>query len=98
MDGRERIAKLVRQYREANVRARSDAPPQRFARAPQRPEFLSAGALEEMPELKQDERGKVLERMEHFIKAVNAKYEDAVQRFQELSEAPEHKEPLRAVA
>jgi hypothetical protein len=59
---------------------------------------LSAGALEEMPELKTDERGKVLERMEHFIKAVNAKYEEAVQRFQDLSEATEHKEPLRAVA
>lgn len=91
-------AHLVRQYREANAKARSGAAPARFARAPQRPEFLSLGALEEMPELGRDERGKVLERMEFFIKAVNGKYEGAVQRFQELSDAPEHKEPLRAVA
>jgi hypothetical protein len=59
---------------------------------------LSAGALEEMPELKTDERGTVLERMEHFIKAVNAKYEGAVQRFEDLSEVAGPKEPLRAVA
>lgn len=93
-------ARLVRQYRETNAKARSEgAPaPARFAHAPQRPEFLTAAPLDEMPELKTDERGKVLERMEHFIKAVNAKYEEAVQRFESLSEATEPKEPLRAVA
>jgi hypothetical protein len=91
-------ARLVRQYRETNAAARRDSAPQRFARAPQRPEFLTAAALDEMPELEFDERGKVLERMEFFIKEVNRKYEEAVQRFQELSEAIGHKEPLRAVA
>jgi hypothetical protein len=92
-------ARLVRHYRDSYAKARPDVrPPLHFARAPQRPEFLSAGALEEMPELARDERGNVLERMEYFIKAVNGKYESAVQRFQELSEATEHKEPLRAVA
>ncbi len=91
-------ARLVRQYREANAKARSDAAPARFARAPQRPEYLSAAALDEMPELGRDERGKVLERMEFFIKEVNRKYEEAVQRFEELSRAPETREPLRAVA
>jgi hypothetical protein len=90
---------LTRHYREAATKARRDAPPPaRFARAPQRPEFLDVGALEEMRELKTDERGKVLERMEHFIKEVNRKYEEAVQRFQDLSEATGQKEPLRAVA
>jgi hypothetical protein len=90
---------LTRYYREACTKERGDAPPPaRFARPPQRPEFLAAGALEEMPELKTDERGKVLERMEHFIKAVNGKYEEAVQRFERLSETAGQKEPLRAVA
>jgi hypothetical protein len=51
-----------------------------------------------MPELTHDERGKVLERMEFFIKEVNRKYEEAVQRFETLSESPGQKEPLRAVA
>jgi hypothetical protein len=91
-------ARLVRQYRETNAKARSEAAPPRFARAPARPEFLSAGALDDMPELTTDERGKVLERMEFFIKEVNRKYEEAVQRFQDLSEATGPKEPLRAVA
>lgn len=91
-------ARLVRQYRETNLKARSDAAPQRFALAPARPEFLSTGALEEMPELTTDERGKVLERMEFFIKEVNRKYEEAVQRFQDASEATGPKELLRAVA
>jgi hypothetical protein len=91
-------ARLVRQYRETNTQARTDAPPPRFASAPQRPEFLSVGPLEEMPELARDERAKVLERMEHFIKAVNAKYEEAVQRFESLSETTGPREPLRAVA
>ena len=91
-------ARLVRRYRETNAKARHDAAPPRFARVPERPEFLNAGALDEMPELGFDERGKVLERMEFFIKEVNRKYEEAVQRFQDLSEATGHKEPLRAVA
>ena len=89
---------LTRYYREALTKKRPDVQPPAFARAPQRPEFLAAGALEEMPELKTDERGKVLERMEHFIKEVNRKYEEAVQRFESLSEATGQKEPLRAVA
>jgi hypothetical protein len=92
-------ARLVRHYREASAKARPDArPPARFSWPLERPEFLTTGALEEMPELARDERGKVLERMEFFIKEVNRKYEGAVQRFQELSEATEHQEPLRAVA
>jgi hypothetical protein len=90
---------LTRYYREALTKELRDTPPPaRFARTPQRPEFLTVGALEEMPELKTDERGKVLERMEHFIKEVNGKYEEAVQRFENLSEASGQKEPLRAVA
>jgi hypothetical protein len=89
-------ARLVRRYREANARARSDAPPARFAEAPPRPEFLTAPPLDEMPELGHDERAKVLERMEYFIKAVNAKYEEAVQRFESLSEATDEKEPPHA--
>jgi hypothetical protein len=90
---------LTRYYREALTKERPDAPPPaRFARAPQRPEFLAAGTLEEMTELKSDERGKVLERMEHFIKEVNREYEEAVQRFESLSETTDRKELLRAVA
>jgi hypothetical protein len=91
-------ARLVRHYRETNSKARGDAAPPRFARAPQRPEFLSAGTLDEMPELGRDERGAVLERMEFFIKEVNRKYEEAVQRFEELSATTGPREPLRAVA
>jgi len=91
-------ARLVRQYRETNTKARTEPAPPRFASAPQRPEYLNIGALEEMPELARDERAKVLERMEFFIKAVNAKYEEAVQRFQDMSEVSGPREPLRAVA
>lgn len=76
--------RLIQTYREANRRARSDAGPTRFNLRSQRPPCLSTPPTPELPDLAGDARKHVVERMEHFIRELNGRFEEVVARYHSL--------------
>lgn len=77
--------RLLQRYREANIRARSALPPARFQSRPVPPDFLAEPPQRELPDLDKDARAHALERLEHFIKAVNQEFEAAVRQYQTVA-------------
>lgn len=78
-DCRER---LLRRYYEANTRARSSQSPPRFSSKVVAPSSLAHPVLTDFSDSKRETRNKAIERMEHFIKAVNHQFEEEVSKFQ----------------
>lgn len=74
--------RLLQRYREANIRARSQPPPARFLKPPAPPDFLVEPPPLELLDLDKNVSAHVIERMEHFIKAINQRFEDAVRQYQ----------------
>lgn len=77
--------RLLQRYREADIRARSLPPPARFLRRPVPPDFLAEPPRLEQPNHGKDERANVIERMKHFIKAVNQQFEAEVRQYQTVA-------------
>jgi len=77
--------KLLQQYREANIRARSTPPPSRFQSRPAPPVFLAEPPKPELPDLEKDAKAHIIERMEYFIKAINQQFEAGVLRYQTVA-------------
>ena len=77
---------LVRRYREANQAARTSPDPSYFHHWPARPAFLGTAALAPLPELANDARAAVIERMEYYIGRVNAAFEDALSRYTSVAQ------------
>ena len=73
--------RLRQTYWEANRRARTSPPPERFSSPAARPTFLRVDDLAPAPDLAADARGAVIERMDYFITAINEEFEAAVHRF-----------------
>jgi hypothetical protein len=74
--------RLLKRYSEANISARLQAPPARFLKPPAPPDFLIEPPPLELLDLDKDVSAHSIERMEHFIKAVNQQFEGTVRQYQ----------------
>jgi hypothetical protein len=77
--------RLLQRYREANVCARSTAPPKRFEKQPASPNSLDEPPPLEQPDLSQDARAQLIDRLQHFIKAINQEFEAGVRQYQTVA-------------
>jgi hypothetical protein len=73
-------ARLIQIYRAANAKTRSTPPPTRFQHPPPRPNCLAESSLPDISDQTKDERAECVQRMQHFIVAINQECETAVQR------------------
>lgn len=89
---------LLRRYREANVRTRTIAAPTYFVKNVARPLFLEIPVLNGMPEMRQDARTAVIRRMEHYIRAVNQAFEEALPRYQRAPQPTDDERPTGATS
>jgi hypothetical protein len=81
----ETYVRLLGRYRDANSRARTLPPPERFGRRPLRPEFLNEPALSAQSNSGEEDRAKAIERMAFYVKAINAQFETEVRRYQTIA-------------
>ena len=72
---------LLQRYREANIRARSTSPPARFEKHPVPPNSLDEPPPLDQPDLSQDARAQLVNRLQHFIKAINQEFEAGVRQY-----------------
>lgn len=82
---KESYVRLLARYREANTSARSLPPPKRFTKRPAPLECLREPPPPQRLEPGDDERAHIIERMEFFIKAINAQFEAAVRQYQTVA-------------
>jgi len=74
--------RLIVRYREQNRGARGSCqPPEFFKTRPARPAFLHAHELEQLPGSDDQARVVAVDRMEHFIQAVNAEFANSVKQY-----------------
>jgi hypothetical protein len=76
--------RLVQRYREANLRTRSSPAPVRFHTRPERPPYLASPAPSTLSDMRNDARASVVDRMEHFVKAINVQFEKAVREYETI--------------
>jgi hypothetical protein len=74
-------SRLVQRYREANLKARTSPPPERFSSPPSSPiSNRPLGTLADLP-VDSDDSRHVIERMEFFIRALSKEYDTQVARY-----------------
>jgi hypothetical protein len=78
--------RLVQRYRERNRRVRRGDPPAYFQRPAVRPLFAEPPSLTPLPGLEEDVRREVIARIDHYIKAVNDRMEDAMPEYQTVGQ------------
>lgn len=78
--------RLVQRYREANRRVRRGDAPKYFRTLPQRPSFVEPPVLSPLAGHELDARLEVIERIEHYIKAVNEKFEQTMPEYQTVGQ------------
>jgi hypothetical protein len=86
---------LIRRYREANQRARTEPVPGYFRETIELPEFLARPDLPPLRVAADDRSGDTIARIRHFIVELNQEFEQSVGRYPTLSdlttiEAPQH--------
>lgn len=89
---------LILHYREANERARQTPPPAYFRRSPGRPAFLQAPALPGPPPFDTSERRLAIQRMEHYIEAINTEYSRRIGEYDTLAALTARAVPQHAPA
>ena len=78
-------ARLQQRYRDANLQERSTETPKRFGVRPEAPDFLAVPALPVAPDATRDSKTQIIERMEHFVRAINNEFEVAAQQYKTVS-------------
>ncbi len=78
--------RLVQRYRECNRRVRRGEPPAYFRVPPDRPSFLEVPALATVPAYELDTRDETIARIDHYIKAVNEKFEQTMPEYQTVGQ------------
>lgn len=78
--------RLVREYREENIRAREDSPPEYFAAEVIALPFLQIDALPPLHDLENDVRTRIVELMEEYIREINENYRRALPRYATVEE------------
>lgn len=89
---------LTLRYREANERARKTPAPAYFRQLPQRPAFLQVPALPDVPQLADESRELIIDRMEYYIRAVNAEFAERAEAYDTLSVLTRRQEEANAAA
>jgi hypothetical protein len=77
--------RLLQRYREANVRARTEPPPERFKTKPVPRQPLQDSPVVDMAKPADASESAAITRMQHFIGAVNRAFEAAVDRYDTLA-------------
>jgi hypothetical protein len=77
--------RLVQRYRELNRRMRRGDAPAYFAQPALRPLFAEPATLAAL-QLEEDVRREVIARIDHYIKAVNERMEDAMPEYQTVGQ------------
>ena len=78
--------RLVQRYREGNRRVRRGEPPAYFRQPPQRPSFVEPPVLASVPAYELDAREEVIQQIDHYIKAVNEKFEQTMPEYQTVAQ------------
>jgi hypothetical protein len=78
--------RLVQRYRECNRRVRRGEPPAYFRMPPARPQFLEPPALAAVAAYELDARDETIARIDHYIKAVNEKFEQTMPEYQTVGQ------------
>jgi len=78
--------RLVQRYRELNRRVRRGEAPAYFRTPAVRPAFVNPPTLSPLPAVAHDVREEVVERIDHYIKAVNEKFEQTMPEYQTVGQ------------
>jgi hypothetical protein len=78
--------RLVQRYRECNRKVRRGEPPAYFRAPPARPQFLEIPALAAVAAYELDARDETIARIDHYIKAVNEKFEQTMPEYQTVGQ------------
>jgi hypothetical protein len=78
--------RLIQRYRECNRRVRRGEAPTYFRTPPRRPAFVEPPVLSPLAGHEQDARPVVVERIDHYIKAVNDKFEHTMPEYQTVGQ------------
>ncbi len=89
---------LIRRYREANQRSRTEPAPDYFAAMIVLPDFLSHPDLPSLRVVDDDRSGDTIERIRHFIAKLNQEFEQSVGRYPTVSDLTTIEDPQRATA
>jgi hypothetical protein len=76
----------IQRYRECNRRVRRGDPPPYFRTPPVRPSFVDPPVLSLVPAQELDARVEVIERIDHYIKAINEKFEQTMPEYQTVGQ------------
>ncbi len=90
--------RLVQRYRECNRRVRRGEAPTYFRTPPRRPAFVEPPVLSPLAGHEQDARPVVIERIDHYIKAVNDKFEHTMPEYQTVGQLATLGSMERAIA
>jgi hypothetical protein len=78
--------RLVQRYRECNRRVRRGEGPAYFRVPPARPSFVDPPVLAGVPAHELDARDEVIARIDHYIQAVNEKFEQTMPEYQTVTQ------------
>ncbi|MGH7510513.1 MAG: hypothetical protein ACREMZ_13730 [Gemmatimonadales bacterium] len=78
--------RLIQRYREANRRVRRAELPAYFRVPPRRPVFVDPPMLSPLAGHEQDSRAEVIARIDHYIKAVNERFEHTMPEYQTVGQ------------
>jgi len=78
--------RLVQRYRECNRRVRRGEGPGYFRVPPARPSFVDPPVLTSVPAYELDARDEVVARIDHYIQAVNEKFEQTMPEYQTVTQ------------
>jgi hypothetical protein len=78
--------RLIQRYRECNRRVRRGEAPPYFRTPPARPTVLDPPVLVPVPAHELDVRAEVIARIDHYIKAINEKFEQTMPEYQTVGQ------------
>jgi hypothetical protein len=78
--------RLIQRYRECNRRVRRAEAPLYFRNPPARPSFVEPPVLSPVAAQELDARAEVIARIDHYIKAINEKFEQTMPEYQTVGQ------------
>jgi hypothetical protein len=78
--------RLIQRYRECNRRVRRGEGPGYFKTSPVRPSFVEIPVLSPLAGAELDARSEVIGRIDHYIKAINDKFEQTMPEYQTVGQ------------